>query len=569
MAHLTDLPPELFEIVFFSFMEVADLAQVYRARAVCRTFASAIDQQLLTMTPYAAFQSYYESARPRLASSRNGDGPYKFLNANLEPLLLSHAKKPMGFGTSTVFLNDIAQELLALVPIADRSNELHDQYKQDLCRALIGTTETKRFQSNDPVLTKANLPKWYTPSTAESTRLSTRDMWQKEKHNDLLAAAAAVGSERAVANYVALGGEILRTQRCFRSPLAAAASTGKLDTVRFLLETITQDVVKAVPTLTHISRGEPFSDCHRYYWIFAAAIRHAVRYGHAEIALFLLTFTRQIFPQILSEEDGPFFVEAMRTSSSLDLVKTLLEAECLANQLTEARKIVSANEYAKEGIPAVTEEASLFHVDMVSSTFQEYILEGAQAACVAGRVDVIQYLLENDFIQWTTIFHDKVFGTKLSCVQVAARYGHRSMMELYIAHGNTITSRELTIAISRNALDGQPEVGFHMAQYLLRAGALVDDLVLQECEARTSYVQRAIYKRGSIHCCITDGAMTATLIAHAAMKQSTQTTLQRYVAIKMLLRIIVSGKVRVPTEPLPFQAMAKEVIDWLKSLPVE
>lgn len=102
-----------------------------------------------------------------------------------------------------------------------------------------------------------------------------------------------------------------------------------------------------------------------------------------------------------------------------------------------------------------------------------------------------------------------------------------------------------------------------MAQYLLRAVALVDDLVLQECEARTSYVQRAIYKRGGMHYCITDGAMTAILIAHAAMKQSSQTTLRRYVAIKMLLRIIFSGKVRVPTEPLPFQVMAKEVIYWL------
>lgn len=250
-----------------------------------------------------------------------------------------------------------------------------------------------------------------------------------------------------MANYVALGGRILKNQGCFRSPLAAAASTGNLDTVHLLLDMIIQDVVKAIPTLTQFSRGEPLSDCHRYCWIFAEAIRHAARYGQTEIALLLLAFTRQMFPKILLEEDGPFFVTAMRTSSSLNLVKKLLEAECLTNQPTEAHKIVLANESSKEGEVAVTKKASLLQVDMVSSTFHGYILKGAKAACIAGRMNVLQYLLENEFFEWTTMFPDDVFHKGVSYVQLAACYGHRSMMELYTAHGNKITSRDLTIAI--------------------------------------------------------------------------------------------------------------------------
>jgi hypothetical protein len=74
------------------------------------------------------------------------------------------------------------------------------------------------------------------------------------------------------------------------------------------------------------------------------------------------------------------------------------------------------------------------------------------------------------------------------------------MIELYIAHGNAITSQILINAMSSYMLYDQTGLAFTTVQYLLQAGALVDDLVLQRCEARTSYVRRAVYKRGNIHC---------------------------------------------------------------------
>lgn len=71
----------------------------------------------------------------------------------------------MGFGASTVFLNDIFEELLTLVPIADRTYEPQDQYRKNLCRALVGTTEATLMYSPKPIVTEAKLPQWHTLST--------------------------------------------------------------------------------------------------------------------------------------------------------------------------------------------------------------------------------------------------------------------------------------------------------------------------------------------------------------------------------------------------------------------
>jgi hypothetical protein len=89
----------------------------------------------------------------------------------------------------------------------------------------------------------------------------------------------------------------------------------------------------------------------------------------------------------------------------------------------------------------------------------------------------------------------------------------------------------------------------------------VDDLVLQKCEGRTSYILRAIYNRDKMYCCIADGAMTAILVAHEAIEHLSRATLRRYGSMRLLLRLIVSGKVEVLTEPMPFQDMAEEVLE--------
>ncbi|KAH6211753.1 hypothetical protein HBI42_151160 [Parastagonospora nodorum] len=173
MSRLTELPPELLEKVFVGLMDLVGWPEVHLARAVCRTVASVVNQQLLTMTPYEVFET-------RL---------FKFLNANLEPLLVSHAKKAIGFGPTTGFVNHIAEELLTIVPAKNMMDEIRHQYIQDLCRALV-RTKVKFTDSCHPITTEAYLPRWY-------MSISDRRFYpgsEKAKLDTLLAAAAAVGS---------------------------------------------------------------------------------------------------------------------------------------------------------------------------------------------------------------------------------------------------------------------------------------------------------------------------------------------------------------------------------------
>jgi hypothetical protein len=207
---------------------------------------------------------------------------------------------------------------------------------------------------------------------------------------------------------------------------------------------------------------------------------------------------------------------------------------------------------------------------MAKAQKKNHILMGAQAACIAGRTDIVQYLLEQGLIAWTTLFHSR--DSELKCalepattIALAAQYGHRALINLYVKQRNTIAPSDLNNALNRSlsrTLYQSPQLVFLMVRHLINAGAVVDKDTLHTCESRTGRIQVCLYKLEQ-HGSITDGAMTATLLAHEAMTHLHRETVQRYGSVKLLLRNIVHCKVKVPTEPMLFQKMAKEVLGWL------
>lgn len=65
------------------------------------------------------------------------------------------------------------------------------------------------------------------------------------------------------------------------------------------------------------------------------------------------------------------------------------------------------------------------------------------------------------------------------------------------------------------------------------------------------------------HFCLTDGIMICILIASKAKQQGLQAELNSCGTITLLHRLVLNEKVRVPSEPLPFLGLAKEVAEWL------
>jgi hypothetical protein len=102
-----------------------------------------------------------------------------------------------------------------------------------------------------------------------------------------------------------------------------------------------------------------------------------------------------------------------------------------------------------------------------------------------------------------------------------------------------------------------------MVHHLIEAGVAVVSLVLGNFESRASRVLKARHNFHKVHKCISEGAMVTILIAREAMRTVSRHELKQFGSIKLLLRLVLNGKLKVPTEPLPFEEMAKEVIDWL------
>jgi hypothetical protein len=72
MFPLTELLGELFDEVIASILETADLPDLFRARAVCRAFASPINHHLLAKIPLEVFETYHESAKPAFRDNERG-----------------------------------------------------------------------------------------------------------------------------------------------------------------------------------------------------------------------------------------------------------------------------------------------------------------------------------------------------------------------------------------------------------------------------------------------------------------------------------------------------------------
>jgi hypothetical protein len=107
---------------------------------------------------------------------------------------------------------------------------------------------------------------------------------------------------------------------------------------------------------------------------------------------------------------------------------------------------------------------------------------------------------------------------------------------------------------------------FFMVHHLVRAGVAVDSLALEHLEKRASRVLKARHDFHKAHACVSDGAMVTVLVAREAMRSVSQRELKRFGSIKLLLKLVLNGKMKVPTMPLPFEEMAREVCDWMVAM---
>jgi hypothetical protein len=238
------------------------------------------------------------------------------------------------------------------------------------------------------------------------------------------------------------------------------------------------------------------------------------------------------FPAALMESYPPDYVRAL-VSSSLDMFKALLLLEQERND----------NHYRLE--------------------------RGLLQVCVASRIEIVQYFLEQGKLFWSYEFSSgsmaRAMDPNNNPLNLAMLHGHRALINLYIQSGGKIFTHHLAVAME-NPWSLSPI--YLMIQHLIDAGASVDEDILKRCEGRASYIQKAIYKRKTVYNCLTNSTMTVILIAHEASKHLSPDHLQKCSSVRLLLRYFINGKIKVPFAPKPFLEMAHEIMEIIKGVRV-
>jgi hypothetical protein len=159
----------------------------------------------------------------------------------------------------------------------------------------------------------------------------------------------------------------------------------------------------------------------------------------------------------------------------------------------------------------------------------------------------------------------------------AIQQGHRVMVELFRAYGVDLQPDHLVDCLGkpkhpldrfesssiRVSVNPKPRGCIHMVQHLLNAGVAVDGEVFKRCEEWASNVLKARHDFKKAQSSISEGAMVTIIIAREAMSRLKKEELNASGSVKLLLKLVLNGRIKVPTAPLPFEEMAKEVYAWL------
>ncbi|KAI4697245.1 uncharacterized protein J4E84_000372 [Alternaria hordeiaustralica] len=330
---------------------------------------------------------------------------------------------------------------------------------------------------------------------------------------DLLTAAAAVGNIEAVDHFIAQGADPLGyTSGILTGPIKAAAVCGHTPMVLKLVELARHDF----PTLGARERD----------WIlvtFETAVCHAMKAGDTESVRMLLEF----------------FVT--RREARIPEIWKKLITDGAQNGKTETLVTI-----LKDDIPK--RNPGDHHSDL------QYALK---EACEAGHSELVCRILGGDFVLFNR--DHLIQQTSLE----AARYGHRKLVVVLRSYGAHIGSQHLVEGMTTFA--DRATTHFLMTRHLVDAGVSIDAQVLKQCESKASFALRARHKMKQSHFCLTDGAMVTILIASEAKRQGLRAELKSCGSIKLLLRLVLNGKIIVPPEPLDFMKLAVEVVDWLAS----
>jgi hypothetical protein len=152
-------------------------------------------------------------------------------------------------------------------------------------------------------------------------------------------------------------------------------------------------------------------------------------------------------------------------------------------------------------------------------------------------------------------------------MDLAVKCGHTVIIDLLLEAGDVLRPSHLVIALT-NILNKKSEnmrAAFFTIQHLIKKGAVLDRHSLDFFEAYAGKILRLRYNK-KVHVNITNAVMTVVLLVVEIKKYFSQEVMKAKAgSIKIVLRLVVNGRLHVPIELLPFRQLAQEVVEWTQA----
>jgi len=525
------------------------------------TFAGDIDNELLANTSVADFHDRYHQRQPipvsldihnplpplhqlHIISLYNKDYDADsmgtlpsdikgYLLSNIETYLLNHIEDNDIIASGLPnFIHKVTDRLMEFATTGTDHSVLRKDYLNALIYGLVLTNEvaprtmfeTKPF-TLDSVFTTIFRPGSRSIAEREWDHLNSA----QENVNDMLAAAATVGSLAAVRHYISQSAEVIdwfpKYFAGFGNSVTAAACSGNVEILESLLIEVNNELTKR--RFARIQHGRT-TRCGPLTETITSAIKSAVRTGKLEAVITLFNFLPRCRVEIPAhmKSRSHYLADAMRWGQ-MDVFIWLMD----------------------QWNPLIAD-----------LPYWNALTAGLRLAVKYGHANIVRYVFDKGLMNP----HD----TDVNIVLIAATHGHRAIIQLALNHGVQLTIQDLIAALNGS-------LPLLITQYLLLHNVPLTSVTnAEDGRSITTSVVPMVEAlcRESIHIPFGDynevrgkeKVLALILLASEMRRQIPELTLDNCVELKKVFDRLVRECLGLPRGSVPYLEMAEELHSWME-----
>jgi hypothetical protein len=182
--------------------------------------------------------------------------------------------------------------------------------------------------------------------------------------------------------------------------------------------------------------------------------------------------------------------------------------------------------------------------------------EAICSACLHGQTALVRHLLSTKITVPPPLLHSLPRNYTYEPLEIAAQNAHCALIDLFVEYSAALTSDLISCAFA-----GGHGRTYLTVRHLFDAGCTLDRNAIDDC-GNICWE----YPKYSSGCRPTrlSWSMAPITIAHH-LKLISPELLLYFEEGNKVAEDVVGGRLKMPSEPLPFKAMAEEIVEWMKA----